>query len=164
MSVQPNLPEPDQLRWSEGGIVASPAVAALAASSFDPQYREAWTELQIANLLAGGNAWLDLCHAGQELVAFALNRQVLDEVELLLCAVSPAWRGRRIGLRMMEQVADSARKRGGKRLFLEVRQGNEAAMALYLSAGLRQEGRRPAYYRTVVGDSIDAITFASFLQ
>jgi ribosomal-protein-alanine N-acetyltransferase len=167
MSAPPNQPQPPDagdLRWSRAGATGSGAAAELASGAFDPLFREAWTESQIANLLQAGNGWLDLGHVGQELVVFALNRQVLDEVELLLCAVAPGWRGRGIGRQMMEQVAESARSRGASRLFLEVREGNEAAIALYRSVGFRIEGRRPGYYRTVLGNSIDAITLAMSIQ
>ncbi|PZU47409.1 MAG: ribosomal-protein-alanine acetyltransferase [Sphingomonas sp.] len=155
-------PQPDPIRpgWTLGGHEAGAAVAALAARAFDPHFREAWTEYQIIDLLRAGNAWLDLGHVDGVLVAFALNRQVLDEVELLLCAVSADWRGRGVGSRMMEQVRKSALSRGARRLFLEVRDGNEAALGLYRTAGFNIEGRRPAYYKTLAGDSIDAITFA----
>ena len=165
MSVQQSpQPDPALLRWSPGGLEAGAAAAALAADAFDPHFREAWTEYQIVDLLRGGNAWLDLGHLDGQLVAFALNRQVLDEVELLLCAVGPDWRGQGIGLLMMERVLDSVRSRGGRRLFLEVRDGNLAALGLYRTAGLAMEGRRPGYYRTAAGDSIDAITFAMPVQ
>lgn len=148
------------LHWRVAGVSGSASAAALAAAAFDPVYREAWSELQIANLLHAGNAWLDTGHAGGDLCAFALNRQVLDEVELLLCAVAPEWRNRGLGRLMIDQVVESCRRRGAKRLFLEVRDGNEAALALYRATGFRQEGKRPGYYRTVLGTSIDAITLA----
>ncbi len=167
MSVPPIPPPPPEgaaLRWSQAGAVASAAAARLAATAFDPLFREAWTESQIANLLEAGNAWLDLGHVNDELVAFALNRQALDEVELLLCAVAPGWRGHGIGRRMIDQVAESTRNRGATRLFLEVRDGNEAALALYRSTGFHIEGRRPGYYRTILGNSIDAITLAMPIQ
>lgn len=130
----------------------------MAAAAFDPLYREAWTESQIASLLLSSNGWLDFGWDGDDLVAFALNRQVLDEIELLLCAVDPAFRRRGYGRALIDHVVEAARARGGAKLFLEVRASNDAALALYVNTGFSGEARRPGYYRTTDGQSIDAIT------
>lgn len=153
-------PEHSLIAWRIGGLADSRPVAALAERAFEPHFREAWTEAQIAALLATSGAWLDLGHGGDELAAFAMSRQTFDEVELLLCAVSPERRRRGDGRLLMEQVARSATARGARRLFLEVRSSNSAALSLYRTAGFKVEGRRPAYYRTLGGESIDAITLS----
>lgn len=152
--------EAGQLVWRTGGLSDSRAVAALAELAFEPLYREAWTEAQIAALLATSGAWLDLGHDDGRLGAFAMSRQIFEDVELLLCAVSPERRNGGEGRRMMEAVVKSARGRGGRRLFLEVRASNAAALSLYTAVGFRPEGRRPGYYRTLDGESIDAITLS----
>ena len=103
------------------------------------------------------------CPQGR-LVAFALCRQALDEVELLLCAVAPEARGRGFGRQMMQRVQESARARGARRLFLEVRSSNAAALALYGATGFAATGRRPGYYRTLSGNSIDALTLGLILN
>jgi ribosomal-protein-alanine N-acetyltransferase len=146
--------------WRTGGLADAEAVARLAEAAFEPLYREAWTATQISALLATAGAWFDLGHADGELVAFAMSRQTFDEVELLLCAVASEQRARGEGRRMMAAVAQSAKTRGARRLFLEVRASNAAALSLYRSAGFVPEGRRPGYYRTLTGESIDAITLS----
>lgn len=153
-------PEQGGLIWRTGGLADARAVAGLAEQAFEPLYREAWTEAQIAALLATSGAWLDLGHDGEALCAFAMSRQTFDEVELLLCAVAPDRRLGGAGRRLMQAVVDSARGRGARRMFLEVRASNSAALALYSAAGFRPEGRRPGYYRTLAGESIDAITLS----
>lgn len=162
----PRLPERRALAWRIGGLADSASVAMLAERAFEPHFREAWTEAQIAALLATSGAWLDLGHeghegqGGQQLAAFAMSRQTFEDVELLLCAVAPERRGAGDGRLLMQQVAGSARARGARRLFLEVRSSNMAALSLYRSAGFKVEGRRPGYYRTLGGESIDAITLS----
>jgi ribosomal-protein-alanine N-acetyltransferase len=148
----------DALIWSIGGLADSGGAALLAETAFDPHFREAWTESQIAGLLSTSSSWLELGHADETLVAFALSRQAFDEVELLLCAVRADCRRRGIGQRLIERVAHSARQRGARRLFLEVRCSNSPALALYKAFGFQTDGRRPGYYRTAGGESIDAIT------
>jgi ribosomal-protein-alanine N-acetyltransferase len=165
----PRLPERAALDWRIGGLADSASVAMLAERAFEPHFREAWTESQIAALLVTSGAWLDLgherlgaheSHGGPELAAFAMSRQTFDDVELLLCAVAPERRGAGDGRLLILQVAGSARARGARRLFLEVRSSNLPALSLYRSTGFKVEGRRPGYYRTLGGESIDAITLS----
>lgn len=53
-------------------------------------------------------------------------------------AVLPAWRGRRIGERLLDQVEVRARAHGACKLTLEVLSGNAPAMRLYARAGFAQ--------------------------
>jgi ribosomal-protein-alanine N-acetyltransferase len=147
-------------RWSIGGLAEAPEAALLALDAFDPHFREAWTEAQMAGLLGTSTAWLNLCRSKEGLVAFALCRQALDEVELLLCATHPKQRRQGLGRELVEQVIGSSRARGARRLFLEVRRSNDRALGLYRATGFVESGCRPGYYRTVTGDSIDAITLS----
>jgi ribosomal-protein-alanine N-acetyltransferase len=152
--------EPECLVWSRGTDQQAEAAAQLASRAFDPHFRESWNEAQIRGLLQGPSGWLELASTGRELVAFALCRQAVDEVELLLCAVDPARRAQGIGRRLVQRVSEGARAVGARRLFLEVRDSNLPALALYRSCGFQIAGRRPAYYRTLSGQSIDALTLA----
>ena len=145
--------------WSAGTLADVPDVAALAQRAFDPEFQECWSARQMADVLALPGSWLELGRDQEAAVrAFALSRAVADSVELLLCAVDPGWRRAGLGLRLLERVAWAARCRGGRRLFLEVRESNRAARALYERAGFRPAGRRPGYYRSTAGVTVDAIT------
>jgi ribosomal-protein-alanine N-acetyltransferase len=46
------------------------------------------------------------------------------------------------------------RKRRVQEVFLEVRESNQSAQALYLSAGFRPVGQRTAYYRNPKEDAL----------
>jgi ribosomal protein S18 acetylase RimI-like enzyme len=59
-------------------------------------------------------------------------------------AVLPAWRGRRIGERLLAEVEVLARARGACKLTLEVLSGNASAMRLYARAGFAQYQLDPA--------------------
>lgn len=157
------MPDATPTVWAIGGVANAGAAAALAERAFDAHFREAWTEAQMAGLLAFPGAWLELGSHTDGLVAFALCRQILDEVELLLCAVSPVARRRGLGLQLVRQAMERARARQARRLFLEVRATNLPALGLYRGAGFLEAGRRSGYYRTVTGDSIDAITLSCSL-
>ena len=103
--------------------------------------------------------WLTLARVDGEIAAFALSRAILDEAELLLIAVRPAFRRRGIGAALLRGVIADARGRNVTQLHLEVRAGNEA-VALYTAHGFAKVGERRAYYRGRTGQSFDAHSYA----
>jgi ribosomal-protein-alanine N-acetyltransferase len=144
--------------WFIGGTEAAREAAELAAQAFDPEYREAWTEAQMAALLTGPDGWLHGARDAAGMACFALCRKILEDMELLLCAVRPDRRGTGLGKHLLGEVEVEAARRGVRRIFLEVRATNAPALELYKRHGYRKQGRRPDYYRTVSGRSIDAVT------
>lgn len=138
---------------------------AIMAAAFDPAYSEAWTRRQVEDALVIGNchyrliAPIEATSEAKQTAGFFLSRAGFEEEELLLFAVAPAWRRRGIGRALLHLFAQDARKRGARRLLLEMRRGNPAE-ALYREFGFEPIGERRNYYRTRDGRSIDAITFA----
>ncbi|NIB40002.1 ribosomal protein S18-alanine N-acetyltransferase [Pseudomaricurvus alkylphenolicus] len=96
---------------------------------------------------------------GQEIRAFAVFSLVLDEAELLDFVVDPAQQGLGLGGAFLglclKQISPPA-----CRVFLEVRQSNEPAIALYLGAGFAEVGIRQNYYPAPNGGREDAILMA----
>ena len=156
-------PEAYDLVWSLGRPNSAAEAALMADAAFDPHYRETWSTAQMAAILAEDGGWIVLGHDKAGLSAFGLCRQVLDEAELLLCATRRDMRQRGIGRALIGQIIETARNRNVSRLFLEVRSSNLAARALYKATGFREAGRRPGYYRTSTGESIDALTLDRIL-
>lgn len=141
------------------------AVMEVMDCAFDPHWREAWTRVQVRDSLQMPATMLLLSdregrpfRAGPA-AGFVLSRQALDEEELLLLGVRPEERGRGLGLRIIESFFDAARRRGVRRVFLEMR-ANNPAHRLYTRAGFVPIGTRPRYYRAADGQAIDAVTFA----
>ena len=145
-------------------------IMAVMQAAFDPAFGEAWTRRQVEDALLIGNCHYRLIGAdggvppdGEPAAGFSLSRHGFGEEELLLFAVSPEFRMRGIGRRLLEGFADDARKRGAERLLLEMRRGNPAEI-LYRQFGFEPVGERPNYYRSADGTRIDAITFACTLD
>jgi ribosomal-protein-alanine N-acetyltransferase len=77
------------------------------------------------------------------LAGFAVVRAIPpDEVEILNVATDPSLRRRGVGSALLQALL----KLPGRVLFLEVRESNTAARALYRAAGFVEEGRRRKYY------------------
>lgn len=135
------------------------AVETVMAEAFDPRFGEAWTRGQCLGIMAMPGVWLTLARIGGEVAGFALTRAILDEAELLLIAVRPAFRRRGAGAALLRGVMADARGRGVGKLHLEVRAGNPA-VALYMAHGFAQVGARRDYYRGRDGQSFDAHSYA----
>ena len=88
---------------------------------------------------------------------FLLSRQTAEgEREILNLAVSPSARRKGVALRLLEHELE----RGKGSWFLEVRESNRTAIALYESVGFRPVGRRKEYYN----DSHEAGIVMRFLS
>ena len=77
---------------------------------------------------------------------FVLARLVADEAEILTIAVDAAFPRQGIGHQLMEAVLRHLYAERAKMLFLEVDEGNVAAIGLYQGLGFVTVGKRPDYY------------------
>ncbi|MFN9580873.1 MAG: GNAT family N-acetyltransferase [Novosphingobium sp.] len=134
-------------------------IMAVMQAAFDPAYGEAWSRRQVEDALLIGNWYYQIAEVLGEPAGFSLSRHGFEEEELLLIAVSPDFRRRRIGEKLLVQCKADARARGARQLLLEMRSDNPA-IHLYRRNGFVQIGLRKDYYRTPSGYRLDAITFA----
>ncbi|MDE6570813.1 MAG: GNAT family N-acetyltransferase [Alphaproteobacteria bacterium] len=104
----------------------------------------------------GANDFADLKKSGCDIIAsqngFIVYRVVADEAEIITIGVAPNARRGGIAAAMLGIVAGELKKRGVKKIFLEVAENNTAARQLYAANGYTQIGVRPKYY-----DGVDAI-------
>lgn len=82
--------------------------------------------------------------AGQ-VVGFCILQPVLDEANLLLMAVHPNQQGKGLGYQLLDQSI-ALLKNQPVQIFLEVRESNQAAIALYEKSGFHQIDLRKNYY------------------
>ena len=73
-------------------------------------------------------------------------KQVLDEAEILDVAVKDSMRGMGVGRTLVQGALAASRYRKAEVVSLEVRVGNDDAIALYERIGFREIGRRKRYY------------------
>ncbi|MCK9200184.1 MAG: ribosomal protein S18-alanine N-acetyltransferase [Gallionella sp.] len=120
--------------------------------------RYPWTRGQFADSLDAGH-WCHVDEEGGELRGYAIMMPAVDEVELLMIGVSAAHQRKGLGRAMLGGMLELARGRNMRRVLLEVRPSNTAAVALYRSAGFSEVGLRRSYYRDANG-SEDALVMA----
>lgn len=104
-----------------------------------------WSPAQLADCLAPGNGFW-VVESGGEIAAYAVVQEVLDEASLLNIAVDAPWQGQGLGRALLTFLLARAREHGMRQMFLEVRESNARAIALYESCGFKLVGRRKAYY------------------
>jgi ribosomal-protein-alanine N-acetyltransferase len=91
---------------------------------------------------------------GRGVLGFLLCRHAVDELEILNLAVAPEARRTGAGSQLLEAALRQARAAGIRRVFLEVRESNRAAVAFYSRHGFCPAGRRPGYYTQPVEDAL----------
>jgi ribosomal-protein-alanine N-acetyltransferase len=84
-------------------------------------------------------------------VGFAIFKPILDESTLLNIAVNPAYQGRGYARALLEQGLKRQAEQGITNCFLEVRESNATAQALYRSVGFVLVGKRKNYYPAKMG-------------
>ncbi len=125
---------------SKGDI---PGILRIESSSFPTP----WTEWMFMAQIGFGDLAISLVLLdGDEIAGYATALTAHDEIHLLSIAVIPERRRRGFGRALLDEVIERGKSKGGARIFLEVREGNEAAMAFYSGAGFRVTGKRKKYY------------------
>jgi ribosomal-protein-alanine N-acetyltransferase len=123
--------------------------AELCAAIHAQSFAHPWSPPEFETLLSSkttiGAAAIDA--ASDDLRGFALARLAADEAEILTIAVHGAHRNRGIGRALMVAVLSRLAGLHVRSLFLEVEQGNRAAIALYARLGFLEVGQRAGYYR-----------------
>ncbi len=80
-------------------------------------------------------------------VGYVIALLLIDEAEVADLAVLPESRGQGIGGQLLDQVIIEAGTLGVQSLYLDVRESNASARALYGSRSFTQVGRRLGYYQ-----------------
>lgn len=121
-----------------------------------------WTRGNFSDALSNGYVCrVDEADGG--IRGYAILMPTVDEAELLNIGVAQAAQRKGLGRAMLVEMLEVARERSMKRVFLEVRPSNVAAIALYRSAGFSEVGVRQGYYRNADG-SEDALVMACELM
>jgi len=140
------------------GVVVRPAtapdverIAAIEKASFsDP-----WSAASFRSLLTGVAVHFAVAAAGDgEVLGYLVMWIAGGEAEIANLAVDASARRRQIGSTLLHHAIRVARAGGADAIFLEVRESNAAARAIYAANGFTLVGRRTSYYRRPVEDAL----------
>lgn len=117
---------------------------------------DAWSEALMAGELASPHGRYVVDVEAGRLIGYGGVRAVQGaaDADIQTIAIAADARGHGRGRALLRELLATARSRGAREVFLEVRADNPGATALYLSEGFVDVGRRPRYYQP---DDVDAI-------
>lgn len=128
-------------------------VLQLANKALDESY-DGGLFLHFARLYPDG---FIVVESGRDIVGFILGTiQRAYEARILALAVDPTWRRRGIASQLVARFVETFQRYGVRRISLEVRTSNEAAIDLYRALGFDKKGILEGYY----GDGEDAYVMA----
>lgn len=122
------------------------AVAAIEARA----YSHPWSRGNFIDSLAAGYLAEVLVDGSGAVLAYYVAMCGVDELHLLNITVAPEAQGQGHGRTLMAALHQHARDLGLGSLWLEVRDSNQRARALYRRLGYAEVGRRRDYYPAVL--------------
>lgn len=137
-----------QLRAAEPRDI--PAMAAIEAACFsDP-----WPASAFDSLMSSVATHLTVAVLDERVVGYSVVIHVIDEGELANIAVDAVARRRGVARALMDALMARARRDQLHSMFLEVRESNAGARALYEAFGFSALTRRKRYYQRPDEDAI----------
>lgn len=128
---------------------AGPLVAIERRCFSDP-----WSERSFREALDSPWSFGLVAYAGPRIAGYLIGREVAGTGEVLNLAVAPDFRRRGVARALLRAGLALLTKRHVDEVYLEVRESNRSAQALYLSSGFRPVGQRAAYYRNPKEDAL----------
>ena len=113
-----------------------------------------WTKQGFLEALKQNNSFYYVAKVGTQIVGHCGAYGVCNEGDINQVAVTNAYRRQGIARRMVSTMMEEMKKNGFLEITLEVRAGNDSAIALYESLGFVQEGIRKNFYEKPIEDAI----------
>ena len=113
-------------------------------------YSHPWTKGVFLDCFRPGYRLWALDQEGAELMGYAVVAYLFDEAHLLNLCIGPQHRRSGAGRFLLRHLIAAAAQDRMRRVILEVRQSNHAAIDLYLREGFELIGERPGYYPAAV--------------
>ena len=153
---------------------AIPKNAMLKISPMQPEHLDAvmeieqrayefpWTAGIFKDCLRSGYyccVYLQGAHLNASPIGYGVMSVVAGEAQILNICIDPNMQGEGLGRRLLQHLIAEAGRQSADTVFLEVRSSNQAAFALYDSAGFNEIGQRRGYYPAKDGRE-DALVLA----
>ena len=123
-------------------------------------YEFPWTRGNFVDSLASGYAAQVLYAESGEMLGYYVAMAGVDEMHLLNLTVAPAGQHRGHARFMLDDLVAVCVRRGAHQLWLEVRESNARARAVYLRRGFVHVGVRRGYYPAAQGRREDAVVMS----
>ena len=105
-----------------------------------------WNEKQFLSELRASYALCLVDEEASTFAGYAIFHLMGSDSELLTIAVDPLFQRKGIASSLLHEGLDKLNRENGDHCFLEVRQGNDRARALYEKLGFQAYSQRERYY------------------
>ncbi len=136
---------------------ASLLLSELHSSAFRKTLKNTWSEKVFRELFSVNDTQCYIIKRDALPLGFGLIRKVAGEAEIITFCILPNECKNGYATILLEWIIKDLQHQSIKRLFLEVKENNEAALELYKKCSFDIIGRRNGYYQNQYGDNIDAI-------
>lgn len=143
------------VRLSEVGPEASEKLTAIHAEAFAGYWNP--NDFNDFFSVPGTRAVLAEGARGEGPAGMVVLRVAGGQADIITIAIRRAWRRQGLGRSLMRMAVEMAREQGADVMFLDVEDGNTAALALYEGLGFTRLSRRRLYYRQKDGSYTDAL-------
>ena len=119
-------------------------------SSMEPQRMRFLVAVEVDASVAAA----DTLSGEPRILGYVVALLLFDEAEIANLAVAPSARRRGIGCLLLDRMSGDLAGDGVQSLYLDVRESNAGARALYASRSFQEVGRRRRYYRHPTEDAL----------
>jgi len=119
-------------------------------SSIEPQRMRFLVAVEVDASVAAA----DTPSGEPRILGYVVALLLFDEAEIANLAVAPSARRRGIGCLLLDRMSGDLAGDGVQSLYLDVRESNAGARALYASRSFEEVGRRRRYYRHPTEDAL----------
>jgi len=133
---------------------ASPADIARLAELERICFNDPWSQAGLREMIAATHTIGLVAEAGRTIIGYAVGRYAADSGEILNLAVAPEHRREGVAAHLIDALLEGLRSREVREVYLEVRESNGPARALYQDKGFTVAGMRRAYYRYPTEDAL----------
>jgi ribosomal-protein-alanine N-acetyltransferase len=120
-------------------------------------FKSSWNEQMVATSMYGVyDTVLVALDADREnkVVGYCIFTAPCEDCELLRIAVAKKYRHQGIARKMIDEMVRICIENNGENIFLEVRESNDSAIALYEATGFEEISKRKDYYKDPAEDAI----------
>ena len=117
-------------------------------------FGDPWGQKDIFSYICSDTGMCFTALDGGEVIGYIIGRKIPPEGEIYRIAVRPDRRQRGIGYRLLSYALKTERGSGVETVFLEVRESNIPARALYKAYGFNEISIRKNYYQNPTENAV----------
>ena len=133
---------------------ATPADSSRLAELERICFSDPWSPAGIREMVSATHTIALVALSAESIIGYAVARYAAGSGEILNLAVAPEHRREGVAAHLIDALLEGLRSREVREVYLEVRESNGPARALYSGRGFTVAGMRRAYYRYPTEDAL----------